>query len=322
MDAIQRLQDTHLSGRPETPRFRQLQLQALHLSLRTNASQLTAAVALDTGYSAAEVDAEFFLAVDAVKRFYEGIDFEKCIRDEYAVVSGKDYAERRVGAGVVIVRPGGHTRLFSVVSPVAAAVAGGCCVVLEVSYHMIQVLRGMLTSSKLQDSLLNLDALLRKLLPEALDPNVFCISGTITDPSILSSSLLVDQTPPSSSPSPLSSASPLSSPSSLRTLAIVDRTANLDSAAQAITSARFAYAGMSPYAPDLVLVNEYVKKDFFEACSRYASLTFARETAGVVKRVDGNASEETRRAVEEAEGRRAAAGFGSSDFKLVDVKDR
>jgi hypothetical protein len=77
---------------------------------------------------------------------------------------------------------------------------------------------------------------------------------------------------------------------------------------------------MSPYAPDLVLVNEYVKKDFFEACSRYATLTFARETA--VKRVDKNQSEQSRKAIQEAEDKRVATSFGSSDFKLVDVKDR
>lgn len=77
---------------------------------------------------------------------------------------------------------------------------------------------------------------------------------------------------------------------------------------------------MSPYAPDLVLVNEYVKKDFFEACSRYATLSFARETS--VKRVDGNRTEASRRAIREAEEKRVATSFGSSDFKLVDIKDR
>ncbi|KAH6892057.1 Aldehyde/histidinol dehydrogenase [Thelonectria olida] len=297
--AIERLQDTVTDGRPESLRFRQNQLHALHLALRTNAADICAAMAKDTGFSAAEVDAEFYLAMEAVAHFYDGIDFQKALEDEYAVVAAKDHAGRRLGAGLVVLRPTSHTRFFSVVSPLAAALAAACCVALE-----------------LQDSLLNLDALLRKILPNALDPNVFCITSTITDAAILSSSTLVDQTSSASS----SLTTQLLSSSSHRAVAVVDRTADLDAAARAITAARFSFGGMSPYAPDLVLVNEYVKKDFFEACSRYATLTFARETG--VKRVDKNQSEESSRAIQEAESKRVATSFGSSDFKLVDVKDR
>jgi aldehyde dehydrogenase (NAD+) len=47
-------------------------------------------------------------------------------------------------------------------------------------------------------------------------------------------------------------------------IAIVDRTADLARAAQDLVNARFSYAGTSPYAPDLVLVNEFVKKEFTE----------------------------------------------------------
>ncbi|KAG3184032.1 hypothetical protein PC129_g25319, partial [Phytophthora cactorum] len=145
----------------------------------------------------------------------------------------------------------------------------------------------------------------------------FTITPTITDAAVLSSAILVDQTSKSSSPSLTTQ---LLSATQHRAIAVVDRTADLDAAARAITAARFGFGGMSPYAPDLVLVNEYVKKDFFEACSRYATLSFARDTA--VRRVDGNRSEESRRAIREAEEKRVATSFGSSDFKLVDVKDR
>lgn len=44
----------------------------------------------------------------------------------------------------------------------------------------------------------------------------------------------------------------------------MDRTADLASAAEQLVAARFAFGGTSPYAPDLVLVNEFVKKDFLE----------------------------------------------------------
>ena len=49
-----------------------------------------------------------------------------------------------------------------------------------------------------------------------------------------------------------------------KTIAMVDRTANLTLAAEQLVTARFAFGGTSPYAPDLVFVNEFVKEDFLE----------------------------------------------------------
>lgn len=48
----------------------------------------------------------------------------------------------------------------------------------------------------------------------------------------------------------------------------MDRTANLEEAAQALLTARFSFNGTSPYAPDVVLVNEFVKKAFLNAVIR------------------------------------------------------
>ena len=50
-----------------------------------------------------------------------------------------------------------------------------------------------------------------------------------------------------------------------RVVAIVDRSANIAAAASAVAQARVAFNGQSPYAPDLVLVNEFVVNDFMEA---------------------------------------------------------
>ena len=46
---------------------------------------------------------------------------------------------------------------------------------------------------------------------------------------------------------------------------MVDRTANIQHAAKELVSARFAFGGSSPYAPDVVMVNEFAKKDFLQA---------------------------------------------------------
>lgn len=60
-------------------------------------------------------------------------------------------------------------------------------------------------------------------------------------------------------------ANALASPSRSRVFGIVDRTADIKLAAREIVAARFAFGGSSPYAPDLVLVNEFVKEDFLQA---------------------------------------------------------
>ncbi|CAH0054432.1 unnamed protein product [Clonostachys solani] len=52
------------------------------------------------------------------------------------------------------------------------------------------------------------------------------------------------------------------------TVAIVDRTADLSLAAQALCAARFSFKGKSPYAPDVVIVNEWVLEPFIRACIR------------------------------------------------------
>ena len=145
--------------------------------------------------------------------------------------------------------------------------------------------------------------------------NVFHISKVVADKSLLEAAVLVDQTGATAP----SSCRILSS-SGGRAIAVVDRTADIEAAAKSITTARFSFGGSSPYAPDLVLVNEFVKQEFFEACSRYATLAFAREN--VIKRVRLNESEEIKKLVREAETKRQVSSFGSEDFKLIDISDK
>ncbi|KAH9883343.1 Aldehyde/histidinol dehydrogenase [Xylariomycetidae sp. FL2044] len=298
--AIDRLQMALEDGRTENVRYRQDQLQSLHKTLCENATAICTAIAQDTKASAMEVETEFFLSMDAVRHFYESLNFAEALKDEYSVTQGKNYSKRRLGVGMVVIRPTSHTRLYSILSPLAAAISAGNCVILE-----------------LQDTLLQIDSNLRNLLPAALDGSTFCISKTVTDGSILGAAVLVDQT--SNTASQSSTTQLLSSPTA-RTVAFVDRTADIQAAAKAITTARFSFGGTSPYAPDLVLVNEYAKKEFFEACSKYATLAFARDSE--IRRVSGNQSEATRKAVKESEEKRQVTSFGSNDFKLVDISDK
>lgn len=171
-----------------------------------------------------------------------------------------------------------------------------------------------------------MDSVLRTLLLQALDPNTFCIVKSIPEHPAVQDAVIVDQASGLQSAPVVGNRLLQSSPTS-QCVAIVDRSADVEAAAKAITTARFSFGGTSPYAPDLVLVNEFVKKDFFEACSRHASSLFAEEAGDKKKRNDskkvgGNREEELKRAIKSAEDNGQVSSFGSSEFKLVEILDK
>lgn len=65
-----------------------------------------------------------------------------------------------------------------------------------------------------------------------------------------------------------------------KVVAIIDRTADLALAAEQLVTARFAFGGSSPYAPDIVLVNEFAKEEFVEHVLKY-SIRFLAGPGGV-----------------------------------------
>jgi len=131
--ALERLLISVSESRAIPARHRQHQLQRLHESLVSAATTLNVAIAGDSPrHTPAEIEAEFSLATDAVRHFYDSIDVLAEHHDEYAVAHGKNNLNRRLPVGLVLIKPSKHTRLFSAVSAVAAAIAGGNCVILEV----------------------------------------------------------------------------------------------------------------------------------------------------------------------------------------------
>ena len=150
--AIDRLQESVVDGRTENGRYRQDQLQRLHRTLREEASQIIAALVADSRSPSAEVDAEFYLGMEAIRHFSDSLDFEKDLKEEYNVVRGQDNPARRVGAGLVVIRPTTHTRFYSIVTPLAAAIAAGNCIILEVSamyFTCVCVLRVLINTRRL-----------------------------------------------------------------------------------------------------------------------------------------------------------------------------
>lgn len=175
----------------------------------------------------------------------------------------------------------------------------------------------MRTLYQLQSNLLEVDAILKELLPKALDRDIFFISTTKIESKELGACTLVDQESTDISVAPNKD---ILSSSRARVIAVVDRSADIDAAARTIVHARFSLQGTSPYAPDLVVVNEFVKKSFVEACVQYASKQFAAENekSGAPR----NSVQDIRKTIQEAESKRDLSTFGSSQFMLIDISNR
>jgi aldehyde dehydrogenase (NAD+) len=71
------------------------------------------------------------------------------------------------------------------------------------------------------------------------------------------------------------------SPPGSRSIAIVERDADLKKAASALVTARFSFGAKSPYAPDVVFVNEFVAKEFFHEATKQARRHLGLENAAV-----------------------------------------
>jgi len=165
--------------------------------------------------------------------------------------------------------------------------------------------------------MLNVDRVLKNLLPKALDCDTFYLSTTsLQKISALESAFLVDQTTGSS----VSTLNQLPSNQNRRAIVIIDRGADIEKAAKGIVTARFSFQGLSVYSPDLVVVNEFIKDEFIEACSRYAGKFLGLSSK--VLRAQNNDELATKQAMKGAEERGEVSMFGSTNFKIVDVHTR
>ena len=76
-------------------------------------------------------------------------------------------------------------------------------------------------------------------------------------------------------------------------IAVVDRSTNIAEAAEALVKARFSFGGKSPYAPDLVLVNEFRVKEFSNALLQQSTQYFAQASEYVNGYANGHANGHT-----------------------------
>ncbi|KAK1064212.1 hypothetical protein LTR74_008838 [Friedmanniomyces endolithicus] len=240
-----RLRAAAIDGRAHNVFYRQVQLERLCQALISNASKLRDAIATDYSHSPAEIAVELNLAISAIRRDYATLEPKAAHQEEYLIEGGEDAPNSRRPAGIVYIEPCTHTLLYSVVAPLSAAIAAGSCVVVL-----------------LENNLRAVSSLLRRILPSALDPDTFAIASSPTDDqTFLDLAIHVNQNDSERWPK----ANQIASPVHCRTLAVVDRTGNVTLAARELVAARFSFGGSSPYAPDVVFVNEFARQSFLQA---------------------------------------------------------
>ncbi|KAK2796523.1 hypothetical protein FQN51_009303 [Onygenales sp. PD_10] len=244
-----RVRATATDGRMRNVYWRQDQLQKLHAALVDHGCEIQDVIRQETGNTIAEARVEYLLALSSVKELYSSLDPKKELRDEYNTANDIDIPNGWQPAGLVYIEPTSYTVFYSVLSPLAAAIASGNCVIVKVP-----------------DDLRETTKLLRKLLLQALDSDILNVIQTDVPASDLPTGVI--RVLQSGSPGQAKPAD-LISPSTARTIAVVDRTANLDNAAKALVAARFAFRGKSPYAPDIVLVNDFVIERFLAAVTQH-----------------------------------------------------
>ena len=258
---LERLIACSVDQRVHNVRYRQRQLHLLHQFLRQNSAKICDLIVQDSNHTREESWLEFSLTLMQINKLYEQLDFDDALEREYSVSRNKSYIDCRTSHGIVLIRPGSYTDFVSIFSATAAALAAGNCVVVQVSCVATKVCT-MLTRN-LSKTPEKPSALISFFIEEftVLDHEVFAILTTEPEPVHLSQCFVIEQTDLDHRGGDLLPLLPY-------TIAVVDRTADIQQAAQALCTARFSFKGKSPYAPDLVLVNEWVMQAFLQACVR------------------------------------------------------
>ncbi|KAF4766679.1 hypothetical protein HAV15_010240 [Penicillium sp. str.  len=231
--SLRAVREAVLDGRMHNTFTRRTQLEALQQTLLDKADAIQDAILADTSYVASEAAVEYLLALNTLKEYHKSLNVDRALQDEYAIARGEDAANRRDPVGIVYIVPTSYTVFYSILVAVAGALTAGNCIVIELS-----------------NSLQTLPVLIKKLLASSLDPRTIAfVSTPATDEDLGPQHMRLHQD--NHLPG--------------KVVAVVDRTANINHAAEALVAARFSFGGRSPYAPDLVLVNEYIKEPFLMA---------------------------------------------------------
>ncbi|KAL2814218.1 Aldehyde/histidinol dehydrogenase [Aspergillus cavernicola] len=279
--SLRAVREAALDGRMHNIFTRRTQLEALQQTLLEKADAIQDAIRADTGYVAAEAAVEYLLTLSTLKEYHQSLNIDRALQDEYAIARGEDAASRRDPVGIVYIVPTSYTVFYSVLVAVAGALTAGNCIVIE-----------------LPNSLRALPVLIKELLESSLDRSTIAFVPTpATDEDLGPQHMRLHQDDHLPG----------------KVVAVVDRTANINHAAEALVAARFSFDGRSPYAPDLVLVNEYIKEPFLMALVQ-ASVSFPPSASAI----QGDEGRPEKKDQEERGGLRVVSSLGRGEIVEAD----
>ncbi|KAK5059602.1 hypothetical protein LTR69_006191 [Exophiala sideris] len=254
-------------------RYRQRQLISLHRWLSENHAELESATREDNGLSAAETHFIVASGLDALRQNYDSLDLKRELAIEFRIKNGQDNIERRLSEDIVYVIPDNFTLFYSVMTALCAAVAAGSCCVIELS-----------------NDLRRTSGLMQKMVFQSLDNLSFVTTMTRPENDFLRKCVVLDQ---QNCVSPTQAPWLIRSQVTMAAVVIVDRTADVASAAKVVAMSTVLFGGNGPYAPSCILVNEFVEEDFSRLFYQYASaIRHQAVTVGAHKKV--GASNNTR----------------------------
>lgn len=140
LDTLSRLLGSKVDRRAENVRYRQDQLQKLHTGLIENGIGIREALEKDTGYTMAEAEVEFAMGIKAVRDHYNGLDFQRSLDQEYRIAKNLDAVEHKVSVGLVFIASSKTFPFFSLLAPLAAAVAAGNSILIKVRATPLRIL--------------------------------------------------------------------------------------------------------------------------------------------------------------------------------------
>jgi hypothetical protein len=126
------IESAAVDGRARTPRFIQRQLANLHEAITANAKTIQDAIIADTNIRSREAQLEIHLTIRVVEDLYDNFSVQKALSKEYRIARGEDSRDRTDAFGIIYLRPQSHNLVYSIITPLANAIAAGNCVVIEV----------------------------------------------------------------------------------------------------------------------------------------------------------------------------------------------